>query len=89
MRIAILATGLGLAVLVQPWAAAAQDAAVPGYLEGVASQLQENGYRHVRLVDTAARRIVAFDRNGSEVALTIHPRNGSISSLDYVRSHDR
>lgn len=66
---------------------AAQD--MPTYFDGVIEKLSEYGYREARLVDTEARRVVAFDRYGSEVSLTIHPRNGSIETWDYVSIRDR
>ncbi|MCP1168410.1 hypothetical protein [Limimaricola litoreus] len=87
MKTLSLASGLLCAALAIPSFVTAQT--TPSYFDGVISTLSQNGYREARLVDPEARRIVAFDASGSEVSLTIHPRNGSIESWDYVNLRDR
>ncbi|PSK88458.1 hypothetical protein CLV79_101295 [Limimaricola soesokkakensis] len=90
MKTLLLASGLFCAALTIPSLSMGQMAAqqIPTYFDGVISKLTENGYRDARLVDAEARRIVAFDATGSEVSMTIHPRNGSIETWDYVRLLD-
>jgi hypothetical protein len=87
MKSLSLASGVFCAALALPSFVTAQE--TPGYFDGVISTLTQNGYREARLVDAGTRRIVAFDAYGSEVSLTIHPRNGSIESWDYVNLRDR
>ena len=84
----VLQTGGAIAIALSfPLASFAQD--VPTYFDGVLKTLSMKGYREARLIDPQARRVVAFDREGSEVSLTIHPRNGTIESWDYVSIRDR
>ena len=87
MKPTFIACGAIVAALSFPPLSVAQE--TPTYFDGVIEKLSEYGYREARLVDTEARRVVAFDRYGSEVSMTIHPRNGSIETWDYVSIRDR
>ena len=59
------------------------------YFAQVSQGLQAAGYRSITQSTNSANRFTAFDAEGSEVILTIHPDNGTVEATDFVREFDR
>jgi hypothetical protein len=58
------------------------------YLDECNAKLIAAGYSGVRVVDARKLVLVAYDRDGSEVRLTMHPDNRTVMSESYVRASD-
>lgn len=51
--------------------------------------LWSDGYTLIKMRGGDAQRLTAFDTEGSPVLLTISPREGEISSAEYVHAMDK
>lgn len=79
----------GLLISVAGFAGAAETSPPSPYLVQVSAMLAEDGYTSIRAVDGKETRLIAFDTDGSEVLLTMHPDNGTVRATDYVHPMDR
>lgn len=69
--------------------AGSMESAMPSaYYDTVGAKLMNVGYRDLRVVDADAGKVVAYDEQGSEVVLTIHPSNRQIVNSVYVHPQD-
>ena len=70
------------------WAAPSNSVSPQAYHDQLLTKFIKSGYRSVRMVDAASNRLVAYDRDGSEVMLVAHPWNFTLTSSTYVHPID-
>ncbi|MBM2320917.1 MULTISPECIES: hypothetical protein [Marivita] len=58
------------------------------YFDSVAAKLLMAGYRDIHMVDQERFTLAAFDSDGSEVLIVVHPTSRQILRQSFVHSSD-
>jgi hypothetical protein len=80
-------TGVAMLCAMSASASTIQD--MPNqYFDSIAAKLIMAGYRDIQMVDQNAYKLSAFDRDGSEVLIVMHPSSRQILRQSFVHSSD-
>lgn len=89
----VVAIAIAAAMQIMP-AAAENEHGIAGEeidtsFEASQTRLTGDGYSEIKMVNNDPYRLAAYDREGSEVLLTINPQSGEIDTIDYVHPMDQ
>lgn len=80
----------GVAMLCAMSASARSIEEMPNqYFDSMAAKLIMTGFRDIRMVDQEKNTLAAYDPDGSEVLIVVHPTNRQILRQTYVHGSDR
>lgn len=80
----------GVALLCAASASANTSGEMPNqYFDGMAAKLIMAGFRDVQMVDQDTNTLAAYDPDGSEVLIVVHPTSRQILRQSFVHSGDQ
>ncbi|WP_292294249.1 hypothetical protein [Marivita sp.] len=79
----------GVALLCAVSASAKVTGEMPNqYFDAMAAKLIKAGFRDIQMVDEAKNTLAAYDQDGSEVLIVVHPTSRQILRQSFVHDSD-